>query len=129
MNSNAKTYVLLILVLVLAAGAYYGYDRLREHGPGEGFASGNGRIEATEIDVATKLAGRIEDMLVAEGEFVKAGQLLARMQVQGLQAQRAEALARQQQAQQAVSGAEAQVASRESDHQACLLYTSPSPRD
>jgi len=40
------------------------------------------------------------------------------MQVQGLQAQRAEALAREQQAQQAVSGAQAQVALRESDHQA-----------
>jgi HlyD family secretion protein len=80
--------------------------------------SGNGRIEATEIDVATKLGGRVQEILVAEGEFVKAGQLLARMQIDSLQAQRDEAVARQQQAEYAVKGAEAQVALRESDLQA-----------
>ena len=57
-------------------------------GPGPGFVSGNGRIEATEIAVATKLAGRVLEVLVAEGDFVKAGQPLARMQIDGLQAQR-----------------------------------------
>jgi pyruvate/2-oxoglutarate dehydrogenase complex dihydrolipoamide acyltransferase (E2) component len=61
-------------------------------GPGPGFVSGNGRIEATEIAVATKLAGRVLDVLVAEGDFVKAGQPLARMQIDGLQAQREEAV-------------------------------------
>ena len=29
-----------------------------------GFASGNGRIEATEYDIATKRAGRVEKVLV-----------------------------------------------------------------
>ncbi len=38
----------------------------------------NGRIEATEIDIATKTAGRIETINVKEG-FVKEGQELARM--------------------------------------------------
>jgi HlyD family secretion protein len=42
-----------------------------------GLVSGNGRIEATEIDVATKLPGRVTAMLVDEGDFVKAGQPLA----------------------------------------------------
>jgi HlyD family secretion protein len=55
--------------------------------------SGNGRIEATEIDVATKYAGRIAEILVQEGEFVKAGQPLARMQIESLQAQQREAIA------------------------------------
>jgi HlyD family secretion protein len=68
--------------------------------------------------VATKLGGRVQEILVAEGEFVKAGQLLARMQIDSLQAQRDEAIARQQQAEYAVKGAEAQVALRESDLQA-----------
>src|SRR5690606_21298607 len=78
----------------------------------------NGRIEATEIDVATKLPGRVDAVLVSEGEFVKAGQPLARMQVEGLRAQRAEAEARQRQAEQALAGADAQVALREGDRQA-----------
>ena len=88
---------------------------MRQHGPGDRFVSGNGRVEATEIDVATKYPGRVQDILVAEGEFVKAGQVLAHMQVQSLQAQREEAEAHRQQAVAAVSSADAQVAVRESD--------------
>lgn len=103
------------LALAAVAGAWYGWQALRPTGPGPGFASGNGRIEATEIDVATKLPGRLEALLVGEGDFVKAGQPLAKMQVQSLQAQRDEALARQQQAGDVVVGAEAQVAVRASD--------------
>jgi len=61
------------------------------------FASGNGRIEATEYDIATKRAGRIEAVLVAEGDRVAAGQVLVRMDVQDLQAglRQAEAQIRQ----------------------------------
>ena len=58
----------------------------------DGFASSNGRIEATEIDVATKLAGRILDELVDEGDFVTAGQVVAHMDIESLQAQRREAV-------------------------------------
>jgi len=116
-NPTLKKLVpLVVLVAVAAAGVVV--HALRRDGPGNGFASGNGRIEATEVDVATKLPGRVEEVLVAEGEFVKAGQPLARMQVQSLQAQRDEALAHWQQALQAVAGAEAQVALRESDRAA-----------
>ncbi|MEO5796817.1 MAG: HlyD family efflux transporter periplasmic adaptor subunit [Rhodoferax sp.] len=84
-------------------------------GPGPGFVSSNGRIEATEINVAAKLGGRVQDLLVDEGEFVQAGQVLGHMQVQTLQAQRDEASARQQQAVAGIDTAVAQVAMRESD--------------
>ncbi|QTQ38786.1 Biotin-lipoyl like protein domain-containing protein [Aromatoleum petrolei] len=84
-------------------------------GPGEGFVNGNGRIEATEIDIAAKLGGRVQDIFVGEGDFVEAGQLLAQMQVSVLEAQREEARAHHQQTIHAVSSAEAQVAVRESD--------------
>lgn len=115
-----KTWLIGLVLALSAIAAYLAWESLQQQGPGEGFASGNGRIEATEIDVATKLAGRVEDILVAEGQFVKAGQPLARMQVDSVQAQRDEALARQQQALQSVAGAQAQVALRESDRQAVL---------
>jgi HlyD family secretion protein len=118
LNPTLKRLVPIILVVAVAAGGVSAYLALRNDGPGKGFASGNGRIEATEVDVATKLPGRLEDVFVAEGEFVKAGQLLARMQVESLQAQREEALAHRQQALQGVAGAEAQVALRESDRAA-----------
>jgi len=107
-------------VVLAAAGAVVVWGPWRDNGLGEGFVSGNGRIEATEIAVATKLAGRVKDILVSEGQFVKAGQPLAHMEIESLQAQREEAEARLQQAKEAVSGAEMQVALRQSDHQAAL---------
>ena len=57
---------------VVAALAWWSWTRFTDSGPGEGFVNGNGRIEATEIDMATKLPGRIEDILVREGDFVTA---------------------------------------------------------
>ena len=118
MNPTVRKFIPALALVAAVALGYYAWSALRSHGPNEGLASGNGRIEATEIDVATKLAGRVEDILVREGDFVSAGQPLARMQIDSLQAQRDEAQARYQQALQAVAGAEAQVALRDSDHQA-----------
>ncbi|MAF01118.1 MULTISPECIES: efflux RND transporter periplasmic adaptor subunit [unclassified Herbaspirillum] len=115
-----KPLLAAALAVILAGAAAYAWLRLHHSGPGEGFASGNGRIEATEVDVATKLGGRVDAILVNEGDFVAAGQPLARMQVQSQEAQRDEAQARQQQSVSAVASAEAQVAVRESDHQAAL---------
>lgn len=92
----------------------------RPSGPGVGFVSGNGRIEATEIDIATKLAGRIEEILVAEGDFVELGQTLVRMNIDVLQAQRAEAIAQSKQAAAAVVSAQAQVTARQSDTAAAV---------
>src|SRR5262245_51399213 len=102
-------------IILLVAAVYYVRMRLRTTGFGEGFISGNGRIEATEVDVATKLAGRIDNILVYEGDFVKAGQPVAQMQTDTLEAQRDELRAQQQQAIHSVGNAVAQVAARESD--------------
>lgn len=102
-------------VVAIALLAWWAWSNLVDHGPGEGFVSGNGRIEATEIDVATKLSGRVQEILVREGDFVKAGEPVARMQLDSLNAQRAEAAAGREQAVHAVAAAEAQVALRVSD--------------
>lgn len=82
---------------------------------GNGFVSGNGRIEATEIDIATKYGGRVADIAVREGDFVKAGQVLVQMQIDTLNAQLNEVGAQKQQAINAVATAEAQVKMRESE--------------
>jgi len=118
---KVKKWLIPILVItVLVVVALVVWFMLRPSGPGKGFVSGNGRLEATEIDVAAKLAGRIQDILVGEGDFVTAGQTLAHMQVQTLEAQRDEAAARLQQSITAVASAEAQVVMRQSDKQAVL---------
>ncbi len=41
----------------IAILGWWAWDGLSDSGPGAGFVSGNGRIEATEVDVATKLPG------------------------------------------------------------------------
>src|SRR5471032_89233 len=115
-----KKIIPAALIVAAVVLGYVAWQKMRPTGPGEGFVSGNGRIEATEIDVATKLAGRVNSITVREGDFVKAGQPLATMQVDSLSAQRDEARARQQQASDAVVGAQAQVAVRESDKAAAL---------
>lgn len=63
--------VATLVIGVVAATAWNHFNPRRE----ESLASGNGRIEATEIDVAARIAGRIKEILVREGEFVKAGQV------------------------------------------------------
>jgi HlyD family secretion protein len=72
------------------------------HGTGttEGIASGNGRIEAVEVDITTKYSGRLVAILAKEGDMVEAGQVLANMDVEELKAQLRQAEAEVRQARQ-----------------------------
>ena len=110
-----KKWRVAVLVVFLVGIAVTGLIVLQPVGPGVGFVSGNGRVEATEIDIATKLAGRVQNILVEEGDFVQAGQILAIMQVDVLDAQRDAAEAQSRQAVTAVASAKADVAARQSD--------------
>ncbi|MEF8734906.1 MAG: HlyD family efflux transporter periplasmic adaptor subunit [Candidatus Accumulibacter meliphilus] len=103
-----------IAAAVLGIGAAYMLRRDDTDALPPQFATGNGRIEATEIDLATKFAGRLSDVLVSEGAFVEAGQVLARMDTVALDAQVREAQAQLRQAQSAQSSAAAVVAQRQS---------------
>ncbi len=81
----------------------------------DGFVRGNGRVEATQVDVATRAAGRVDDILVNEGDFVRAGDIVARMDVKSLEAQHAQALAEVANARSARQTAISMVAQREAD--------------
>jgi HlyD family secretion protein len=75
----------------------------------------NGRIEATEIAVASKIAGRINDLLVDEGDFVEQGQLLATVESASLVALLHQAEAQLQQAKSATVAAQSVLLQRESE--------------
>ena len=98
-------------VIAIGVGAWF---ILKPSGPGPGFVSGNGRIEATEIDISSKLAGPVDDIMVHEGDFVKLGQPLVQMRTNSLLAQRDEARAKHREAITAVASAKAKVAAFES---------------
>lgn len=110
-----KTLIHTASAVALAAVAALVWLELRPSGLGSGFTSANGRIEATEVDVATKLAGRLLQIDVDEGDFVAAGQVLAQMDIQVLTAQLSQAQAQVRQAQNATRTAHSQVSLRISE--------------
>jgi len=81
--------------------------------PPEGFARGNGRIEADLIDVSARLPGRVKTINVREGDMVKPGDVLAIMDTAELEAQRMRSLAAVASAEAAVAVAEAGVSQAE----------------
>ena len=58
-------------------------NRLRGRDMPEGIVKTNGRIEATEVDVAAKYPGRLATVNVDEGDEVTAGQVVAHHLVAG----------------------------------------------
>ena len=117
LSLRKRMYITIVAVIVLLFSSYYLFTA-RDNGQIAGFVSGNGRVEATEIDIAAKLAGRIEKIFVEEGTFVKEGQLLATMQTDTLKAQLAQARAEVDKAKAEAISLEAQISLRKSDHQA-----------
>lgn len=90
-------------------------ERLRGDSMPEGIVKTNGRIEATQIDVASKYAGRLAEVTVKEGDEVTAGQVIARISSPEYEAQLRAAQAQVLRARQALAEAEALIAQRKSD--------------
>jgi HlyD family secretion protein len=107
-----------ILLLAVVIGAVGVYVFLRDGaGSSDGRIEGSGSIEATQVDVAPKVAGRVTALRVSEGEQVVAGQVLAELdhaelddQVAQARAVLASAEARLAQAQSALATQQAQAA-------------------
>ena len=104
----------VLALAVVAGGAYYIYQH-RPAGLPAGFASGNGRLEATEVDVATKIAGRLAELGPREGDWVEAGAVVGRLDADDLRAQLKVAEAQVVQAQKAVDETRAGVRKSKAD--------------
>jgi HlyD family secretion protein len=100
-------FIGLALIAAAAGGAYWYLDQPVPLPAG--IASGNGRLEADEIDIDTKFASRVARLLADEGDRVKAGQIVAEMDVRDLEAQLAAAQATVRQAGETLSQARANV--------------------
>ena len=88
--------------------------RLRGQTLPEGIVKSNGRIEATQVDVSSKYAGRLAQVNVEEGSSVTQGQVIAKLTSPEYDAQLRAAKADVQKANDALAAAEAEITSRQS---------------
>ncbi|QDJ50876.1 HlyD family secretion protein [Bordetella hinzii] len=101
-----------VLLALAAAGAIW-VNQYRAQDMPQNIGSANGRLEVGRIDIATKYAGRLQELLVREGDGVAGGQVLARLDTTELRAQLAAAQAAQGRADQAVARAQAETEARQ----------------
>ena len=115
-----KKLILITALVAAVALGYYGVKSYLENRiyNNPAFAHGNGRLEATEVDIATKLAERIAKINVDEGDFVKKDQVLAEMQTNVLRAQLAQAEAHYAQALANEKSAQASIELKKSELEA-----------
>jgi HlyD family secretion protein len=76
-----------VVVAVLVLSVLY-FDVFRYWGENKSRIEGSGTIEVTEIDISSKLAGRITRIAKDEGQEVKRGEVLVRLAYEELSAQR-----------------------------------------
>ena len=103
MHNRIRIIGPVLLVAVLVGGGLWWWSRGASASSAAGALSGSGTIEAEDVLITAEVAGRVQDLLVEEGQQVAAGQTLVRLDSALLEAQR-------DQAQAAVQLAEANLA-------------------
>ncbi|MEW9680918.1 HlyD family secretion protein [Pseudomonas sp. TE50-2] len=115
MNRKApRIFASALVLLLLAAGGLGYWKSLHDRLP-EGLSMGNGRLESTEVQIASKIPGRLAEVLVDEGDKVTRGQLLARIDTRTMEAQRSQAEAEVLRARENYAAAQASVQLRQSE--------------
>jgi HlyD family secretion protein len=96
----------LLALLVGGGGGFYWWRQSLAKLP-VGISVGNGRLEADEIDIDTKFAGRIAELNADIGDMVTAGRVVARMDTRDLQQSLEKSQAQVKQAQRSIDEANA----------------------
>jgi len=105
MKKRIQLWVGLVVALCVAFWLYNVIANRKPYDPDK-FVMGNGRIEATEVTISSKLAGRVEKIYIGEGDLVTKGQKLVEMQTDELRADLARAKAALAEAEAAAKEAE-----------------------
>lgn len=82
---KAKLPLLIIVLLLIAGGAAAYWHWMNNRADGDGKIRVSGNIEATEAQVAFKIAGRVEKRFVDEGMKIERGALVAQLDTADLQ--------------------------------------------
>ncbi|WP_416067776.1 HlyD family secretion protein [Rhizobium sp. ZK1] len=91
------------------------WNKMTGRGLPENVSMSNGRIEAQQVLISAKFAGRLADVLVDEGQIVDAGAPIARIDTADLDAQLAGAKAQVRRSETSQVEAEASIAQRKSE--------------
>ncbi|KMM82523.1 HlyD family secretion protein [Pseudomonas taetrolens] len=114
-NHRISHYFVIPLALLLIAAGGFGYWKSLQDRLPEGISMGNGRLESTEVQIASKIPGRLAEVLVDEGDRVVRDQLLARLDTRTLEASRNQAEAEVLRARETLAANEANVQLRQSE--------------
>lgn len=74
-----RVWIIAAVLVAIAAGSAFLYFRLQPEPQPPQLVYGSGRIEADEVRVAPEVPGRLVEHRLREGEAVRAGELLARI--------------------------------------------------
>lgn len=84
----SKKWIVILIVLVVIGGVLaYQYWKSMQLALPEGIVSGNGRIEAKLVDASAKEPLRVKEILVDEGDLVRPGQVLVRLDTATIEAE------------------------------------------
>src|SRR6516225_5351939 len=83
----SKKWIVIAIVVVVGGILAYKYWKSSQSALPAGIVSGNGRLEAKLTDASAKEPLRVKEVLVNEGDLVKAGQLLVRLDTSTIDAE------------------------------------------
>jgi len=106
------------LLALLAGGGGAGYYWWKQAHPPLpiGISFSNGRIEADEIDIDTKFAGRVAELNADIGDSVAPGQVVARMDTRDIEQSLSKSEAQSRQAQHAIDEAQANLVQQQTQN-------------
>ncbi len=111
----SRKLIIIVAAIAVVGGGIAAWLILSRAGLPPGFAGANGRLEAKQVDIATKYQGRIKEVLADEGDTVDAGQIVAKMDTEPLEAQLRSAEAKIKEAQDNRRTALAEVAVKQAE--------------
>jgi HlyD family secretion protein len=113
-------YAIIAAAVVVVVGGVGGYFAWRQYEATllpAGIVSVNGRVEATQVDISTKIPGRVVEIVPHEGDLVSPGEVVARIDTSQTNAQLHQAQASAELARRTLTTREASVASDEAQQE------------
>src|SRR5215813_9751696 len=115
----SKKWIVILIVLVVGGVLTYKYWKSTQSALPVGIVSGNGRIEARLSDASAKEPLRVKEVLVDEGDLVRPGQVLVKLDTVTIDAELAKDEAAVASAREEFAASKAAIAAAYADIAAC----------